>query len=200
MTCFRRFALTIGLLCTMFAFGQNSSNNTSPPGSKTQNPSSLRVDVDLVLLNVSVTDSANRQVTGLNKEHFQVWEDKIEQDIEYFSAEDVALSTGIIFDISGSMANKLSAARNAATTFLRMGAGDDEYFLINFSNSPQLVQDFTTDITKLQNRLVLTQAKGNTSLYDALYLGMEQVSHGNNSRKALVLITDGEDNHSRYSF
>jgi Ca-activated chloride channel family protein len=184
----------------MSVLGQNTNDSSAPASSPTQNPSTLRVDVDLVMLNATVTDSSNRYVTGLRKEHFQVWEDKIEQEIQYFSVEDVPLSVGIIFDISGSMANKLTTARNAAATFMRMGDRDDEYFLIEFSNSPQLAQGFTTDIAKLQSRLLFTQAKGMTSLYDALYLGMEQVSRGGNSRKALVLITDGEDNHSRYSF
>jgi Ca-activated chloride channel homolog len=97
------------------------------------------------------------------------------------------------------MANKLGPARTAANTFLRMGDRDDEYFLIQFSDSPQLIQDFTTDITELQSRLLFTRAKGSTSLYDALYLGLEKVSRGSNVRKALLLITDGLDNHSRYS-
>jgi Ca-activated chloride channel family protein len=98
------------------------------------------------------------------------------------------------------MANKLAVARSAASTFLRMGDRDDEYFLVEFSDSPRITEDFTTDVTKLQNRLLLTNAKGSTSLYDALYLGLERVTRGNNSRKAVLLITDGNDNHSRYSF
>jgi len=98
------------------------------------------------------------------------------------------------------MENKLTPARIAASTFMRMGERDDEYFLIVFSDSPQLTENFTTDTTKIQSRLLLTHAKGETALYDALYLGLEQVSRGSNSRKALLLITDGEDNHSRYSF
>jgi Ca-activated chloride channel family protein len=188
----------VGLLSVVLAFAQHTKDNSARTPS--QDSPTIRVDVDLVLLNATVTDPANRQVTGLGKEHFQVWEDKIEQEIQYFSAEDVPLSVGIIFDISGSMGNKLKPAREAASTFLRMGARDDEYFLIEFSDSPQLAQDFTTDIGKVQDRLLFTQAKGQTSLYDALYLGLEKVSRGSNTRKALLLITDGEDNHSRYSF
>src|SRR5262249_9497801 len=106
MTCVRRTALLIGLLSALFCFGENAKDGTTSPSSKKQNPDTLRVDVDLVLLNVSVTDPANRHVTGLNKEHFQVWEDKIEQQVQYFSVEDVPLSAGIIFDVSGSMGDK----------------------------------------------------------------------------------------------
>jgi Ca-activated chloride channel family protein len=177
----------------MLTLGQNADvpPQTAPP---------LRVDIDLVLLTATVKDRANRYVRGLTQESFQIWEDKTEQQIRYFSEEDVPLSVGIIFDISGSMANKLAPARAAASTFLRMGERGDEYFLIEFSDRAGLVQDFTTDITKLQNSLLATYAKGGTSLYDALYFGMEKVNRGHNSRKALLLITDGEDNHSRYSF
>src|SRR6185369_12345887 len=92
------------------------------------------------------------------------------------------------------------AARLAASTFLRMGGKEDEYFLVGFNDRAGMMQEFTTDITKLQNSLLTTYAKGGTSLYDALYLGMDKVNRGHNSRKALLLITDGEDNHSRYSY
>src|SRR5262245_41701139 len=169
MTCVRRTALWIGLLSALLCFGENSKDGTTSPSSKKKNPDTLRVDVDLALLNGSVTDRGNRQVTSLNKEHFQVWEDKIEQQLQYFSVEDVPLSAGIIFDISGSMENKLAASRDAAGTFLRMSAKEDEFFLIEFGNSPQVEEDFTTDVGKLQRRLIFTQARGMTSLYDALY-------------------------------
>jgi Ca-activated chloride channel family protein len=184
----------------MLALGQESKQDTKPASAQAPASPPLRVDVDLVLLNATVTDSANRYITGLQKEHFQVWEDKIEQEILYFSTEDVPLSVGIIFDISGSMEDKLMPARNAASTFMRLGDREDEYFLVQFSNSPRLVQDFTTDITRLQQHLLFMQARGLTSLYDAMYIGLERVTRGHNSRKALLLITDGEDNHSRYSF
>ena len=199
MTCAKAAPLA-GLLCALLSFGLTWSESAILTFSQTKNSPALSVDVDLVLLNATVTDSRNRHVTGLTKESFQVWEDKIEQEIQYFSSENVPLSVGIIFDTSGSMQNKLTDALTAANTFLRMGEKEDEYFLVEFSDSPHLVTDLTTDITKLQNRLLLTRAKGRTSLYDAMYLGLERVGHGSNARKALLLITDGEDNHSHYSF
>jgi len=186
-----KMAALIALLCGTLILGQETTSRS---------PSTLRVDVDLVLLEATVTDSADKYVSGLRPENFRVWEDKMEQRIEYFSADNVPLSAGIIFDTSGSMEHKLLAARAAANTFLRMGDRDDEYFLIQFSDSPHVLQDFTTDITKLQSGLLFTRAKGRTSLYDALYLGLEKVNRGRNKRKAVVLITDGEDNHSVYSF
>jgi Ca-activated chloride channel homolog len=203
MTCVR--AGLIGLLCATLIFGQGPKDRPTPNSDSsqsqiyTQTPPPLRVDVDLVLVQATVSDSANRYVTGLRPEDFQVWEDKIEQRVEYFSSENVPVSVGIVFDISGSMKGKLASARAAANTFLRMGDRGDEYFLILFSDSPQVVQEFTTDITRLLSPLLFAQAKGNTSLYDALYLGLEKVNRGSNPRKAVLLITDGSDNHSRYS-
>ena len=95
----------------------------------------LKVDVDLVLVNATVTDSLNRYVSGLESKHFQIWEDKIEQKVAYFSAEDVPISIGIIFDVSGSMKDKIGTAREAAATFLKTGNPDDEYFLVDFRQS-----------------------------------------------------------------
>src|SRR5215470_8153067 len=195
-----RIAPLIGLVCAAVYFGHRAVESAPRSVSGPQTSSTLNVDVNLVLLNTTVTDGHNRHVEGLKKENFQIWEDKIEQEIQYFSSENVPLSVGIIFDISGSMQEKLPSARTAASTFLRMGEKEDEYFLVEFGNSPRLTAALTTDITKIQNRLLLTKAQGQTALYDGLYLGLEQVGRANNPRKALVLITDGEDNHSRYSF
>jgi Ca-activated chloride channel family protein len=160
----------------------------------------LKVDVDLVLINATVTDPQNRYVTGLEGEHFEIFEDRVEQELQYFSAEDVALSLGIVFDVSGSMKDKLSIARDAAVTFLKTGSPEDEYFLAEFSAKPSIAQDFTTDISRLQNQLIFTPAKGMTALYDAVYLALEKVDEGSNPKKALLMITDGEDNRSRYTF
>src|SRR5262249_33478645 len=151
-----------GLLCAMLTFGQATKNGSGSNSGGSQTVPALRVDVDLVLVHATVTDSANKYVSNLRLEDFRLWEDRIEQPLQYFSTENVPLSVGILFDVSGSMQNKLASARAAANTFLRMGDRDDEYFLVEFSNSPQLVQDFTTDITKLQSRLLFTRAKGNT--------------------------------------
>src|SRR5438105_12870714 len=160
----------------------------------------LKVDVDLVLVNATVTDSLNRYVSGLGQEHFQIWEDKVEQKIAYFSSEDVAISIGVIFDVSGSMKDKITTARDAAVTFLKTGNPEDEFFLVEFANRPEVASDFTTDVSKLQSKLIFTPAKGMTALYDAVYVGLDKLKQGTNPKKALLLITDGEDNRSRYTF
>jgi Ca-activated chloride channel homolog len=159
----------------------------------------IKVDIDLVMINVSVTDTENHVITDLKPENFQLFEDKVEQKIQYFSSEAAPLSLGIVFDISHSMENKLELARAAAVRFLETGTPEDEYFLIEFSNRAEVAEDFTTDISRLRDQLSFKAAEGATALYDAVYLGLSKVKHGSNPKKALLLITDGEDNHSRYS-
>jgi Ca-activated chloride channel homolog len=160
---------------------------------------SLKVDVDLVLFNVSVNDANNKFVSGLAAENFQVFEDKVEQKVRYFSSDVAPVSLGIIFDISHSMQKKLDFARDAATKFLESGTPDDEYFLVEFANRANVAQGFTTDISRLRDRLAFRPAEGATALYDGIYLGLAELKRGQNPKKALLLITDGEDNHSRYS-
>jgi Ca-activated chloride channel homolog len=160
----------------------------------------ISVDVDVVLVNTAVSDSSGRMITGLRQENFRIWEDKVEQKVEYFSSEDSPMSIGLIFDATGSMADKISSARDAAASFLRVGNPQDEYFLVTFSQRATLDEPFTTDISRLQSHMIFTPAKGLTPLFDAVYLSLQTMKSAANKRKALLLITDGEDNHSRYSF
>jgi Ca-activated chloride channel family protein len=159
----------------------------------------LKVDVELVMVNASVSDSENRPITDLKPENFQIFEDKIEQQIRYFSSEAAPISLGIVFDISHSMERKLAFAKDAAVRFLQTSTTDDEYFLVEFSSRARLAEGFTSDITRLRDKLTLTPAEGATALYDAVYLGLSKLKSGQNPKKALLLITDGEDNHSHYS-
>jgi len=194
--------LLLTLPAVMIARAGRTQNPQEPSTDKAgkQTTQTLKIDVDLVLVSATVTDSLNRYVSGLEGSHFQVWEDKIEQKVEYFSAEDVPISIGVIFDVSGSMKDKIATARQAAATFLKTGNPEDEYFLVEFANRPEVASDFTTDVTKLQNKLIMTPAKGMTAMYDSVYLGLEKLKEGTNPKKALLLITDGEDNRSRYTF
>lgn len=160
----------------------------------------VRIDVSLVLVNATVTDSDGHSVTGLDKNHFHVWEDKVEQEIQYFSTEEVPVSVGIVFDISSSMEGKISVARDAVAAFLKTGSPNDEYTLVEFNNRPRVTQNFTSNITEFENRLALVSPSGSTALYDAVYLGIQKLRQAHNPRKALLLITDGEDNHSHYKF
>ncbi len=160
----------------------------------------VKVDVDLVLINVTVSDTQGRLILDLKPENFQVWEDRVPQKVEYFSQEQLPLSAGVIFDASGSMQDKVAGAREAARTFMAAGTLEDEYFLIEFSNRPTLSEDFTSDVFRLQKHFISTPTRGRTALLDAVYLGLEKLKKHRNTKRALVLITDGEDNHSRYRF
>jgi len=176
-------------LATMTATGQQ-------PG--TPFPRQLNVDVDVVLVNATVTDAQGHYVAKLEQEGFRLWEDRIEQKIEYFASEDIPQTVGILFDVSGSMHNKITIAREAAMKFLQTGKRDDEFFLIEFNDRAELSKDFTANFARLENQLVTASPDGNTALYDAIYLGLQKVRAGHNPRKALLLITDGEDNWSNY--
>jgi Ca-activated chloride channel homolog len=159
----------------------------------------IRVDTTLVLIPVAVTDPTSRFVTGLDRENFKVFEDKIEQEIVQFSSEDAPLSVGIVFDTSGSMGAKLQKSRQAVAQFMKTANPQDEFFLIEFSDRPELVQDFTKETEEIQNRLTFTQAKGRTALLDAVYLAMNQMKKAHNPRRAILIISDGGDNSSRYT-
>lgn len=175
----------------------NPKDQTKPALKQRERP--IQVDVNLVLVNVTVTDPLNRLVTGLEKENFQVFEDKEQQKILHFSSEDVPVSLGMVFDASGSMANKIDKSRMAALQFFKTANPEDEFFLVDFNDQPRLVCDFTTSIEEIQNKLVFTQAKGRTALLDALYLAINQMHHARHQKKAILIISDGGDNHSRYT-
>src|ERR1700731_2374428 len=159
----------------------------------------IRIDTTLVLIPVSVTDPMSRFVTGLDKENFKISEDKVDQEITQFSSEDAPLSVGIVFDTSGSMGAKLQRSRQAVAQFMKTANPQDEFFLVEFSDRPELVQTFTTETEEVQNRLTFTQAKGRTALLDGVYLAMNQMKKAHNPRKAILIISDGGDNSSRYT-
>lgn len=159
----------------------------------------LRIDTSLVLIPVSVTDPLNRFVTGLEREHFKIFEDKVEQAIAQFASEDAPLSVGLVFDTSNSMGAKLQKSRQAAAQFFKTANPDDEFFLVQFNDRPEMVVPFTSNTEEIQNRLTFTQAKGRTALLDGIYLAMNQMKKAKNPRKAVLVISDGADNSSRYT-
>jgi Ca-activated chloride channel family protein len=157
----------------------------------------IRVDVDLVLVPATVNDLDGHIISGMQARHFQLWEDGVEQTIERVSTEEVPASVGIILDTSTSMKEMIESARRAALAFLKVGIREDEYFLIEFSGKPKLTVDFTTDIARLQERLIVGKAGGKTSALDALQMGLLKVKEGTRERKILLVISDGGDNHSK---
>jgi Ca-activated chloride channel family protein len=159
----------------------------------------LKVDVNLVLVSVTITDPMNRLVTGLDKENFQLFEGKDVQEIRHFSSEDAPVSIGVIFDMSGSMVSKIERAREAVVEFFKTANPQDEFFMVAFADRPQEVSDFTSSVEDIQGKLVYTVPKGRTALLDAIYLGVSKMRQAKYQKKALLIISDGGDNHSRYT-
>jgi Ca-activated chloride channel homolog len=176
-----------------------------PAGTNEQKSKSLpygrpiTTTTDMTLVDVSVLDPLGRIVTGLRQDHFRVFEDGVEQEVVYFASDDVPVSIGVIFDMSGSMADKIQKSRNAAVQFFRTANPDDEFFLVDFNDEAQLITPFTTSVDQLQNQLMYTAAHGMTALYDGVYLGLSQMRSAHHERKALLILSDGGDNHSRYT-
>ena len=170
----------------------SASARKSPPG--------IRINVDLKLIPVTVTDARARAIIGLQRNNFKLFEDKTEQVITHFASEDEPVSIGLVFDSSGSMGPKLSRSREAVSEFLKAANPQDEFFLILFSDRARLATDFTTDIDEIKGRLGMTESKGRTAMFDAVHLALDQIKHARYSRKAVLIISDGGDNHSRYTF
>ena len=169
------------------------------PGKSIQPGQSVHIDVNLALVNVTVTDPYDRVVTGLEPDNFRVFENNIEQEIQYFSSEDVPISIGVIFDLSGSMANKVGKAKEATLQFFKTANPQDEFFLVSFNDRAELISAFTNSVDDLQNRLSFASAKGRTALLDAIYLGLSEMRTARNGKRALLIISDGGDNNSRYN-
>ncbi len=159
----------------------------------------LRTESRLVLVPVSVTDPMQRFVVGLKRDNFQVFEGAKPQTIQNFSSEDVPVSLGLIMDISGSMEDKMDRVRDAVNQFCMASNPQDEFFLITFSNEPLLAADFTTNPEDIKKELLFTAPKGRTSLLDAIYMGLHKMKSARYGKKALLIISDGGDNHSRHS-
>src|SRR5262245_5671949 len=178
---------------------RKTSSNQAPE-QKPDGPLSVPMPItDLVSLTVTVTDGYDRLVSGLKKRDFELFEDKIKQDISHFSEEDAPINLGIIFDVSGSMKSKIDRSKDALKAFIQTSHGKDDFFLVCFNQRANLVSEFT-DADTLINKLTLVNPSGQTALYDATYLGVEKVKQGRHSRNALLLVSDGQDNSSRYTF
>lgn len=159
----------------------------------------IRVDTTLVLIPTTVTTMLGTFVTSLDKENFKLYEDKTQQEITTFSSQDAAMSIGIVFDTSGSMGDKLRQSREAVAQFLKIANPQDEFFLVQFSERPELLVPFTHATEDILNKLMFVKSHGSTALLDGVYLAMNQIRKAKNPRKAILIISDGGDNSSRYT-
>jgi Ca-activated chloride channel homolog len=185
-----RGAVLFGTVCILLSAAWSADH---PPRSD------FRVDSKLVLIPVSVTDPMNHAVTGLPREAFHVFEGKVEQTLVQFGAEDAPVSIGIVFDSSGSMRDKLAGSRDAVARFLDLANPEDEFFLVDFNATAQLTVPFTSDASLIRNQLMFRQPSGRTALLDAVNLAISSLKEARNPRRALLIISDGVDNDSRYT-
>jgi Ca-activated chloride channel homolog len=170
-----------------------------PAGGLQERDPNFQTNASLVLVPVLVTDNQDRMVTGLDKNHFRVYEDKVEQTITQFASDDVPISVGLVFDCSGSMGSKLEKSRLAVKEFFKIANPEDEFSLVEFNNTVRPLADFTSAPEEIQSQLLFTQSKGTTALLDAIYLAVQKMKFAHRARKAILVISDGGDNASRYT-
>lgn len=198
-----RYRLRMTFLAYVFLLAALTVSAQQPePTPPEQDPAGpVRIKTDLVTLTLTVTDLYGRYVSGLDKNSFTIFDNNQEQDITYFSDSDAPVSLGVLFDVSGSMSGeKIQKARKALARFINSSHPNDEYFLIAFNSRAQLLLDRTRDGDAVVQKLTLVNPRQNTALYDAVYLGIERVTRGSHQKRALLIISDGQDNSSRYNF
>ncbi len=204
--------VAIPILFTCVALAQSTADvHVNPPSTIAVNtpvdspdglllrPHPLRHQVELVLVPVTVTDRFDRLVTGLGAQDFNLLESEKPQSIRYFSSEDAPISLGVILDVSASMRDKINDARDAAVQFFESSNPNDDYFLITFSDYPQVMAESSRSIPYIRERLATAEPNGYTSLLDAIYLGLSKMQYAHYSRRALLVISDGGDNCSHYT-
>lgn len=208
--CMSTSALLLICFAQSTAYGQILSRNGSneitsasirtlgddAPASQKARP--LHVDVDLVMVPVTVSDSMNRSITSLKKEDFALYEGDRQQEIRYFSTEDDPISVAILLDVSKSMSNKIDTERAAIVEFVNNANPEDEFFAIAFSDHPRVLADATQAIDQLQGELLAEKPGGPTAMLDAVYLGISKLRYARYERKAILILSDGGDNASRY--
>jgi Ca-activated chloride channel family protein len=172
------------------------ANNPSAPDARI-NP--IKVDVDLVLVPVVVTDAKNRPVLSLRKRNFELYEEDKRQEIRYFMAEDAPISIAVLFDVSKSMRDKIDTERAAIHEFSMNANPEDEYFAIGFSDHPRLLEGPTQSIDDVEQKLTSIEPGGSTSMLDAIYLAESELRSARYQRKAIIIFSDGGDNASRYT-
>jgi VWFA-related protein len=187
--------------CLAFAAAQVTIPQRQKPAPKkdTLPTPNLRVDTTLILVPVTVNDPINRPVSGLEKENFRLYDDNVEQEITHFAMDDEPVAVGLVFDTSGSMGNKLQRSRMAASQFFRISNPEDEFFLVEFDDAPYLRVGLTHDTGTIEEKLTFSKSHGSTALLDAMYLALHEMKKSKKNKKALLLISDGGDNHSRYT-
>jgi Ca-activated chloride channel homolog len=191
-------ALVCALLSSLGVAVSNGQDGAVSPttGSVYKSTATIRVHSDLVLIPVTVTDGKGKVVSGLEKEHFSLYEDAVQQEITHFATEDAPASIGLVFDASDSMGPKMRKAREAVSALLNKAFTEDEFFLIQFSTRPTLVVPLTVQPELIRERVERMQVGGSTALLDATSQALAEMRQAHHRRKAIVIISDGDDNSS----
>lgn len=196
----RRIVFSVVLLLAQYLLPQTAVAQGRTTAIPTSHEERITVNTDLITLGVSVTDRAGRAVPGLSRDNFNIYDNNQLQEIHFFSGEDVPASVSIVFDTSGSMSErKIIQAKESLARFIRTSKNDDEFFLVDFNARARLLLDRTRDSDAILKKFSYVEPKGNTAFYDAVYLGVEKVLQGSRARKIVLVISDGEDNESRYT-
>lgn len=198
----RRFIL---YLAGVFMLGQQVEIDPRPrPAPKTEagnkdSSARIRIDTSLVLVPLTVTDKIGRPVLGLEKDSFRVFDNGVEQTILQLAMEDEPVAVGFIFDVSGSIGNNMGKYRIAAREFFKTADDKDEFFLVEFQSAPRLAVPLTQNAGDIDYQIMMTKSKGQTALFDAVYLATNEIRKSKLLKKALILISDGGENNSRYT-
>jgi Ca-activated chloride channel family protein len=190
------------LLASLLVRAQDVTITPRPkpaPKEEEQHRADIRVTSNLVLIPVSVNDALNRPVSGLEKENFRVYSDKVLQTITTFAMDDESIAAGLVFDTSGSMGDKLKRSRAAASEFFKISDPDDEFFLVEFDSKPRMVVPLTKETGTIEQELTFSRSKGSTALLDAIYMAMQEMHKSKKNKRTLLIISDGGDNNSRYT-
>jgi Ca-activated chloride channel family protein len=176
----------------------------SPPGqdnNTSQQGSTIKVDVGLVVLHTTVLDDRGKFADGLKAENFRVFEDKVEQKLSTFKREDVPVAMGLVIDNSGSMRDKRPRVNEAALTLVESSNPQDEAFVVNFNDDfyLDLDKDFTNSIPELKEALERIDSRGSTALFDAIIGSLDHLKKAKRDKRVLLVVTDGEDNSSHNS-
>ena len=184
-------------LLAIAAFSSDAQQLLPGPVALPESKAVLRVDANLVLVPVTVTNDRGAVIPNLDRTNFVLSEEKRPQSIVSFSHETAPISLGIVVDLSGSMAYKIAKVHVALGALLDSLEPEDEEFLVTFADTAGLRLPFTSDPSSVRSALSFAQARGSTALFDAVALGVKQMHSAKNGRRVLFLVSDGGDNHSR---
>lgn len=191
-----QFVIKVVALGIAFAVAGFSGESSHPHDT---DPTKIRIDSNLVLVPVTVTDNRGKLVLGLEASDFTLLENGNLQQVQSLSHENAPISLGIVVDLSGSMADKLRKTLSAVNEFLGTLEPEDEEFLVTFADTPEVKVSFTSDLSAIRDALAGAAPRGSTALFDAVALAMRQMRTAHNDRRVLFVVSDGGDNHSRYT-